>query len=51
MTRLPVDKAGGVQVEAARAFVRGDTALVTIMLAQNETGTIMPIAEAGGGGA
>jgi cysteine desulfurase len=29
----------------ARAFVRGDTALVTVMLAQNETGTIMPIAE------
>jgi cysteine desulfurase len=29
----------------ARAFVRADTALVTIMLAQNETGTLMPLAE------
>lgn len=32
-------------VEEARPFVRGDTALVTVMLAQNETGTLMPIAE------
>jgi cysteine desulfurase len=45
VTRLPVDEAGRVRTEAARAFVRGDTALVTIMLAQNETGVLMPIAE------
>jgi cysteine desulfurase len=45
VTRLPVDGSGRVQTEEARAFERGDTALVTIMLAQNETGTLMPIAE------
>jgi cysteine desulfurase len=45
VTRLPVDGTGRVRVEMARAFVRGDTALVTVMLAQNETGTLLPIAE------
>lgn len=45
MTRLPVDRAGRVQTDMARAFVRGDTALVTVMLAQNETGTLMPITD------
>lgn len=45
VTRLPVDGQGRVLVEEARAFVRGDTALMTVMLAQNETGTLMPIAE------
>jgi cysteine desulfurase len=45
VTRLPVDRGGDVRVEMARAFVRGDTALLTVMLAQNETGTLMPIAE------
>jgi cysteine desulfurase len=45
VTRLPVDSMGRVQADTARAFVRGDTALVTIMLAQNETGVLMPIAE------
>lgn len=48
VTRLPVDCSGLVLVEEARPFVRGDTALVTIMLAQNETGTLMPIAELAG---
>jgi cysteine desulfurase len=45
VTRLPVDKSGRVQTETARPFVRGDTALVTVMLAQNETGALMPLAE------
>lgn len=48
VTRLPVDGFGRVLVETARPFVRGDTALVTIMLAQNEVGTLMPIAELAG---
>jgi cysteine desulfurase len=48
VTRLAVDCSGLVLVEEARPFVRGDTALVTIMLAQNETGTLMPIAELAG---
>ncbi|HSB62768.1 MAG TPA: cysteine desulfurase family protein [Thermoanaerobaculia bacterium] len=44
VTRLPVDVFGRVLVEEARPFVRSDTALVTIMLAQNEVGTLMPLA-------
>ncbi len=44
VTRVPVDGHGLVGVDDVRPFVRGDTALVTVMLAQNETGTIMPIA-------
>ncbi len=44
VTRLPVDVYGRVPVNDARPFVRSDTALVTIMLAQNEVGTLMPIA-------
>jgi cysteine desulfurase len=45
VTRLPVDSTGRVLVEEARPFVRADTALVTIMLAQNEVGTLMPIGD------
>lgn len=45
VTRLPVDAAGRVEVGAARAAVRADTGLVTVMLAQNETGALMPVAE------
>jgi cysteine desulfurase len=44
VTRLPVDAQGMVRLDEARALVRGDTALVSIMLANNETGTLMPIA-------
>ena len=45
VTRLPVDSMGRVLADEARAFIRADTALVTIMLAQNEVGTLMPIGE------
>ncbi|MFN7970912.1 MAG: aminotransferase class V-fold PLP-dependent enzyme [Acidobacteriota bacterium] len=48
VTRLPVDGLGRVEVDVARPFVRGDTALVTVMLAQNETGALMPIAALAG---
>jgi cysteine desulfurase len=44
VTRLPADSFGRVRVDEARPFVRSDTALVTIMLAQNEVGTLMPVA-------
>jgi len=43
VTRLPVDGDGLVSIDSARAFVRGDTALVSVMLANNETGTVMPL--------
>jgi cysteine desulfurase NifS len=42
---LPVDEAGRVSPDALRAAIRPDTALVSIMLANNEVGTIQPIAE------
>jgi cysteine desulfurase len=45
VTRVPVDAHGRVPPDAVRPLVRGDTALVTLMLAQNEIGTLMPIRE------
>ncbi|MCL2568853.1 MAG: cysteine desulfurase NifS [Oscillospiraceae bacterium] len=44
---LPVDECGRVSVEALDAAIREDTILVTIMFANNEIGTIQPIAEIG----
>lgn len=45
VTRLPVGEDGLVRVEDVRAAIRPDTVLITIMLANNEIGTIQPIAE------
>lgn len=45
VTRLAVDAHGMVRIDEVRAFVRGDTALLSVMLANNETGTVMPIPE------
>ncbi|MHB8577357.1 MAG: cysteine desulfurase family protein [Dehalococcoidia bacterium] len=45
VTFLPVDREGFVTPEQVAAAVRDDTALVTIMEANNEVGTIEPIAE------
>src|SRR5919202_2649628 len=45
VTRLPVYEEGVVRVEDVRAALRDDTVLVTVMLANNEIGTIQPIAE------
>jgi len=47
ITLLPVDEKGLVSVESVRNALREDTALVTIMFANNEIGTIQPIAEIG----
>ena len=44
-TYVPVDSNGLVQPEAVAAALRPDTALVSIMLANNEIGTIQPVAE------
>lgn len=43
VTLLDVDGEGNVNPEDVRAAIRPDTALVTIMTANNEIGTIMPI--------
>ncbi|MBQ8639058.1 MAG: cysteine desulfurase NifS [Lachnospiraceae bacterium] len=47
VTLLDVGEKGIVSVDAVRAAIRPDTALVTIMFANNEIGTIQPIAEIG----
>lgn len=47
VTYLPVDANGLVTPEQVKAALRPDTALCTIMFANNEIGTIEPIAEIG----
>ncbi|MGO4434676.1 cysteine desulfurase family protein, partial [Paenarthrobacter sp. RAF9] len=42
---VPVDSQGMVTVAALRAVLRPDTALVSIMYANNEIGTVQPVAE------
>ncbi len=44
-TLLPVDESGIVSPESLRAALTDDTALVSVMHANNEIGTIQPIAE------
>ncbi|MDP6349787.1 MAG: cysteine desulfurase family protein [Chloroflexota bacterium] len=45
VTQLPVDRDGLVSPDDLRAALRDDTVLVTIMLANNEIGTVQPIRE------
>lgn len=45
VTRLGVDGGGRVRVEEAASAIDGDTALVTVMHSNNETGVLQPIAE------
>lgn len=47
LTILPVDKFGQVSVEEFENALRPDTILVSIMYANNEIGTIQPIADIG----
>ncbi len=47
VTLLPVYDNGRVRVEDVKAAIRPETGLVTIMFANNEIGTIQPIAEIG----
>src|SRR6476469_5080234 len=47
VTRLPVYENGIVRIEDVRDAIRLDTVLVTVMLANNEIGTIQPIGEIG----
>ena len=45
VTYLPVDNAGRLNMEEFKQSIRDDTALVSIMWANNETGVIFPIEE------
>ena len=47
VTYLPVDKNGRVSASQVEEAIKKDTGLVTIMYANNEVGTIMPIREIG----
>ena len=47
VTYLPVHENGVVRLEDVEAAIRPDTGLVSIMYANNEIGTIQPIAEIG----
>jgi cysteine desulfurase len=47
VTLLPVDGSGIVKVEDVEKAIRPDTAIVSVMFANNEIGSIQPIAEIG----
>lgn len=47
VTYLPVDEYGMVSADDVRNAIRPDTVLVSVMFANNEVGTIMPITEIG----
>ena len=47
VTYLGVDANGLITAEQVAAAIRPDTALVTVMFANNEIGTILPIAQIG----
>lgn len=44
---LDVGKSGNITAEQVRAAIRPDTCLVTVMYANNEIGSVLPIAEIG----
>ncbi len=45
--KVPVDAEGIVKLDALREFLIGDTSLVSIMAANNETGVLEPVKEIG----
>lgn len=47
ITLLDPDRTGLINVDDVKAAIREDTALVTVMYANNEIGTVQPIAEIG----
>ncbi len=47
VTYLPVDRYGIVSTEELKNTIRNDTVLISIMLANNEIGTIQPVEEIG----
>jgi cysteine desulfurase len=47
VTYLPVDRHGLVDPDAVAVSIRSDTALISVMAANNEVGTVEPISEIG----
>jgi cysteine desulfurase len=47
VTYLPVDSQGRVDPDEVKSSIRKDTILISVMLANNETGVIEPVAEVG----
>jgi cysteine desulfurase len=47
ITRLPVYEDGIIKIEDLKTAIRPDTILITVMLANNEIGTLQPAAEIG----
>ncbi len=47
VTYLKADKLGGIDLEELKAAIRPDTILISVMMANNEIGTILPVAEIG----
>ena len=45
VTYLPVDRQGMIDLDEYRSAFRSDTVLVTVMMANNETGVVFPIKE------
>ncbi len=45
VTYLPVDRAGHISVEDFKAALREDTVLCSVMLVNNELGSVQPVAE------
>lgn len=45
VTYLPVDSTGRVSVQAVEQAIRPDTILISVMWANNEVGTLQPVAE------
>lgn len=48
VTYLPVSRSGIVSIDDMRQALSNDTILISVMLANNETGTIQPLEEIGG---
>jgi cysteine desulfurase len=47
VTYLDVDGSGNISLDALKAAIRPDTILITVMMANNEIGTVEPVAEIG----
>lgn len=47
ISRVPVDSHGQVDPDSIRAALRPDTTLVSVMAANNEVGTVQPVADIG----